>query len=86
MAKTYTHRAVVTVPTYGGFPIDMLRYDACYPVSEQDSAWIESTITDGLRAFALNITVERHCTARQWSEAFTVARWESFCVQIRPVG
>jgi len=79
--KRYTHRAIVTVPPHAEFPLDMLRYDQCYPATENDSALILRT-TDRSRDTNA-ITVERSSTSSQWSVAFTVARWQSFGVSIR---
>jgi hypothetical protein len=36
-ARRNTKTVLFTVEGAGSFPIDMLRYDACYPATEQDS-------------------------------------------------
>ena len=50
----------------GNFPIDMLRYDSCYPKSERDSGLIES---EGRR----EVTLE---SAGRFAPSH--GRWESF--------
>jgi hypothetical protein len=52
------------------FPIDMLRYDSCWPASEGDSTIIHSTI-----AYENKGAVEVTVFARA---PLTVGRWESF--------
>jgi hypothetical protein len=58
------------------FPVDMLRYDNCYPVSELDS----NTIASSLRARGFgNDGHEFQVTVETTSRfEFTLARWESF--------
>lgn len=69
---------------YGGaapFPIDMLRYDGCYPATEADSAAITRSFfpidmlgRDDQRG--RHITLEKHSTRRRWEP--TYGRWNSF--------
>jgi len=61
-----------TVLGRGVFPLDMLRYDACYPKSEKDTVTMQS---DGLREVMLHKTLNwGH--PKVWSP--TVGRWNSF--------
>jgi len=63
------------------FPIDMLRYDECFPATERDAAKIYHSINsdhDGS-----SITVACYC-GRGWRP--TSRRWESFSWQIVPGG
>jgi hypothetical protein len=56
----------------GFFPIDMLRYDACWPASSEDAAKIEWGFTDtGNRK-------QRSVRLRSYREP-TIDRWSSFC-------
>lgn len=55
------------------FPIDMLRYDAAWPASEQDSLRIEATLRYGCADIESPVTVEVY--ARR---PLTTARWRSF--------
>lgn len=67
--KRYLHK--FSVRGIGRFPIDMLRYDACYPASGQDSA----KINDIRERRVIELVAVHH------SKAFepTAARWNSFC-------
>ena len=82
--KTYTHRASVSIPDHGRFPVDMLRYDQCYPCGEQDSSRIEASLA-ARTAAPFAVCVERVTTARDWNAAFTRERWESFGARIHVV-
>lgn len=64
--KDPTSTEVFIVSGAGEFPIDMLRYDACWPASEADSSEITS---NGLRRVAL-----RHRSLFP----LTPGRWNSF--------
>ena len=64
MCKTYKAR-IFSVRGRGRFPIDMLRYDSCWPFQTKDSAAIEA---DGVRT----VTLESASPNR------TAARWRSF--------
>lgn len=60
-----------TVTGFGEFPIDMLRYDCCFPENESDSGRIAPR-NYGQRSVKLARTVERK------SDHPTQARWQSF--------
>lgn len=71
-----------TVKGQGHFPIDMLRYDACRPATEEDSLKIFRSIAmseDGGKSFKL------------WEIAVignqqpTSGRWKSFLCEVGPV-
>jgi len=55
------------------FPIDMLRFDACHPVSQQDI----SNLTHG---FAHLVELEHRCADKEWEP--TDRRWASFGWQV----
>jgi hypothetical protein len=58
-----------TVEGRGDFPYDMLRYDLCWPASQQDSRFIASTGHP-------NLQPPKICL--KGLKAPTPARWESF--------
>ena len=53
-----------TVVGSGKFPIDMLRYDNCYPKSETDSAAIEGREMRRVRLVARTFNSDTPCVAR----------------------
>jgi len=55
------------------FPVDMLRYDAAWPASEQDSLRIEATLRHGCADVEGPVVVDVY--ARR---PLTVDRWRSF--------
>lgn len=58
------------------FPIDMLRYDACYPASEHDSAVIRASIDDrGPEPYTVDVYARR---------PLTLGRWKSFGWDVMP--
>lgn len=53
------------------FPVDMLRYDSCWPANGESAAAIHHSIArDGDR--------EQSVTLLTWSTGITPARWASF--------
>ena len=74
-------RALFTVQGRGQFPLDMLRYDSCYPATQQDVVVMED------REVEREVTVER--TLDSWTKAWkpTFGRWESYGWKVvMPVG
>lgn len=63
----------------GPFPLDMLRYDRCFPASESDSHVIGVTHTPGYRDEAKTIRLTMADPKRQP----TAARWESFRWEVK---
>ena len=66
-----------------GFPIDMLRYDGCYPASSDDVSAIHQSIAQTSRHDEVPDTVQVSlvvsCTTRGQTEMYpTAPRWESF--------
>jgi len=67
------------------FPIDMLRHDGCYPVTEKDShTIIDSLIPPG----GGEVLVEKRVESKQSREKafFTKERWESFGATLEVLG
>lgn len=78
--KVYIQTAVcIPKRASATFPLDMLRYDSCYPASETDAHKIENSFShsgEGKSAKDLAITIVRAVTEPK--RPFTVPRWESF--------
>lgn len=63
----------------GPFPIEMLRYDSCWPMTEADSALVSRTFE--CRTEPWEIMVTGHIV---WRTGWTVERWRSFLVVCEP--
>lgn len=61
---------IATITGRGAFPIDMLRYDTCWPVSSEDASKIRRSIEDVPHRWSIRVTTSRR--------GFTDGRWESF--------
>ena len=76
MAKRKVERFTVT--GLGQFPFDMLRYDGCYPSSEQEARKLQeycNNLYTTERSLGQRLTVELR-TCHQ--SAPTLGRWSSF--------
>jgi hypothetical protein len=60
----------------GEFPLDMLRYDGCYPVRQPDVSQIEATFRRGNHV-SRTVRLARRVDAAHRTDP-TVARWWSF--------
>jgi hypothetical protein len=82
MSKQFIHTFRVQA-TLGSFPIDMLRYDSCFPATETDSGKIDGTLGFGSSAYGPEpvIALSRVGPA-SWEPC--VERWESFGWSVRP--
>lgn len=58
------------------FPVDMLRYDMCYPDSEEDSLAILRTIID--RQNMTWVVLRQDASVSRSLSSVTAARWQSF--------
>ncbi len=63
------------VKGFGRFPIDMLRYDECFPRTSEDGIKIEHAVTGELRKWEISMCSNRRCTP-------TVDRWSSFLTKV----
>jgi len=73
--KMWRHTFIVV--GQGRFPIDMLRYDQCFPNSEYDS----SQIADSVRHIGKRIvTLSAYTSLKNWQPEFE--RWKSFLWKI----
>ena len=68
----YEHEA--TVEVRGAFPVDMLRYDRCYPASEEDAKAIAQSLAERGRE-PYRVELKALSLSR---EHWTRARWRSF--------
>lgn len=66
------HRFEFTATGRGAFPVDMLRYDQCFPSRESDSRVMADEDECGNREVRLAV----HTTRRSWQP--TRQRWLSF--------
>jgi hypothetical protein len=67
----WIHEAAITMPAGDRFPLDMLRYDTCWPA---DSATVEAILHPPAHVFCYRITR----TTGSKLPAFTPTRWASF--------
>lgn len=74
------YRITFTVTGSGRFPLDMLRYDACYPVTSSDVQRIEDT--SDVRAGNVEGIRLAHVGERTWLP--TDGRWRSFLWSVDP--
>ncbi len=70
-AYKWRWQMTVTI-THGSFPLDMLRYDHCWPDIIKGSIVGRATPTDPI---VVIVTAYSHTKAKS---PFTIARWESF--------
>ena len=78
MARKYFQ--TFTVESTFSFPIDMLRYDSCFPHTERDSG----EITDSITSFkGFSVEVGRYVKYKNIQP--TIARWESFNCKVSKV-
>jgi hypothetical protein len=65
-----------TVTGHGAFPLDMLRYDSCYPRTQDDVMQIERSLTDHGYQEAREVRLLRPVESKR--NLPTTARWNSF--------
>lgn len=73
MPKTYTTR--FTVKGTGYFPLDMLRYDQCYPADSNDAATIGYTYVNSKQE-SRDVRLKHTHDHKFWQP--TNGRWSSF--------
>jgi len=86
MTRWYKHGVTVTVPPHGQFPIDMLRYDECWPASGEDAAQVTRSLVRhvGDNVGAVSIRVVKRDLYKDPLIAWTGDRWRSFGLSITP--
>jgi len=79
----YLHKAIVSCPNgLAVFPIDMLRYDRCFPEDCASAAKIDFAMHRKLEPDApIMVACYRPTKASPW----TVERWSSFGWQCKPI-
>jgi hypothetical protein len=73
----YRHRFQVT--GFGSFPLDMLRYDGCYPATSEDAGLIQEHLDRNISMADRDktpITLTHINGQAKWAP--TAGRWESF--------
>jgi hypothetical protein len=75
------HYQTFIVETNFRFPIDMMRYDGCFPHTEKDAGLITRNLTD--LGNNLKVTMGRYVATR--ANIPTEGRWESFGCKISEV-
>jgi len=65
-----------TVTGRGGFPLDMLRHDACFPCNSDDVANIQVMPEDKAFFATRSVVLEHRARLRGWEP--TEGRWSSF--------
>lgn len=73
MSKLYTKDFTVRGKAY--FPVDMLRYDECFPVDSADASNIEKAL-DGTSDEVFAVKLRHQTENRYWMP--NEARWKSF--------
>ncbi len=73
------HMAKVTIPPGGQFPVDMLRYDSCFPVRTVDALNLVERAEEEREVYVARASESKK------EPGWTVGRWRSFLVQIEPV-
>jgi len=77
-----------TITFHGQFPIDMLRYDRCYPYSEGDSGIINRSIMISAIAGVILPKEPQVVQVQKWAfrgmPIWTTERWESFGCRVQP--
>lgn len=74
------HRHVARIEGKVPFPVDMLRYDNCIPLTEEDAHTITNSIErQGIEGpWTVHVVHESTDHSPRW----TMARWASFSVQL----
>jgi hypothetical protein len=72
------HFVEFTVSGFGQFPIDMLRYDRCFPADERESGQIMNTFTRRIRTWEIRLSA--YASNKAWMPC--KGRWESFGCQV----
>lgn len=67
----------VIVVGSGHFPLDMLRYDSCFPASESDAYLIERTFNE-YGYWRIRVAKRVSKAYKSWREHWSVPRWSSF--------
>jgi hypothetical protein len=77
------YRHEMTVAGRGPFPLDMLRFDGCWPKTGGDVFSISSSITRDSQEY--RVTVMKFTDAKATDTTFTVGRWNSFGAGCTPI-
>lgn len=78
--------SVLIVRGAGAFPVDMLRYDGCYPLTEDDAYAIQRSIAGASHRKPWTVRVVRRRNNVREARSWTLARWRSFSVEVHVEG
>ena len=82
VSKRYAKIVTFTVEGGGNFPVDMLRYDACYPATEKDSYLM---YVDGFDLGIRKVTLKHRVLKEENLDGYpTLMRWNSFTWSVIP--
>ena len=79
---TYKHFALIR--TAESFPLDMLRYDLCFPVEEIDARAIERSLNPMIDAAQIEVLVARFTESAEPRWGYD--RWASYRCEVEEVG
>ena len=74
------YTATIRLTPFSEFPLDMLRYDCCYPVTSGGTI-DPATVSEDTREVQVRRVTDTRFHGRGW-EPFTVRRWRSFGVTV----
>lgn len=81
---TREYRIIFTVEGIGSFPLDMLRYDGCFPYKQRDVIAISDSL--GVRGYSEKSEPVTLCSIRidkKWNP--TDGRWKSFLWKVQSI-
>jgi hypothetical protein len=71
-----------TVKGNGEFPLDMLRYDMCFPESQEDATIIANSFQSAMFEH-WHVTIGRHIRVK--NDKPTIDRWHSFGCKVENI-
>lgn len=77
---------VVEITGCGPFPMDMLRYDQCWPATADDAATIARSCYQPSDRYEWMVRVKKHVPSKREAvtlERWTLGRWQSFACDVK---
>lgn len=81
LESTMKYQHYLKVKFSGAFPIDMLRYDRCYPDKQEDVTVIENSLRE-VNGEPRTVILMAYNTSQKCP--FELRRWKSFCCEVEP--
>jgi hypothetical protein len=70
---------VISKKPFNDFPIDMLRYDRCFPATDEDALNISTRILiDGEEKEPVRVKLLKYAETKETGFQISHSRWESF--------